>query len=188
MLGGGEFAVTTPKRVPLGGGVVGVVRGTVRGTADVAGARGVLDVRADIRTIAEGKLLDRCVARQAWTAVRRPGVVFAGATTQHEPIVLELAADHRAVRLWAGWEIPCGDDPIWTGYDAFGGRLFGIGPDGTVRASYEEGIGGRTRHVVDLEGAVAGERIAGWLFLQRITSGGGFICDTGRVGWDVVTG
>jgi hypothetical protein len=49
--------------------------------------------RQDLRVIRTGRRLGACTLTDGWHADRRPGLVFAGHSSQDEPIVLELTRD-----------------------------------------------------------------------------------------------
>ncbi|HEY5142810.1 MAG TPA: hypothetical protein VII98_04870 [Solirubrobacteraceae bacterium] len=75
--------------------------GTISGTAIVSMATPPADPAAGI--------IATCVTGQrTWSATRRPGIVYGGATSIGEPIVLRLAATRRKIaELDFGWHASC---------------------------------------------------------------------------------
>lgn len=90
----------------LGDGITATSTGTIVGTLTerrIAGSATFL-----VRLSRGEESVDACSASARWRADRDPGRIFAGATTQDEPIVIDLSRDRRRVRhAHVGWHAGC---------------------------------------------------------------------------------
>jgi hypothetical protein len=175
------------------------------GTADVlvrfAGklrarsASGTLSADASIRDDG-GNEVDACdTGTIKWNASRSPGRLFAGKTSQDEPIVVRLDAARTRVRnVLVGWQTAaCRPEGFarfgesFTDFPLRGGR-FGD----AFEESLEEADGGKVRFTMDLAGRVLRRSASGRL-QATITStdpagATRLSCDSSTVTWTAATG
>ena len=164
--------------------VAATIRGSVRGNV----VRGTLSAEVQVFGPDADEPEDTCRYRRVrWRAIRRPGVVLTGETSQHLPVVITLGAGARSVsRLRIGWNAGC--EPAGflqvpdhlVRFRILGGR-FGASFDHTVRLP--DGTERILRY--DVDGA-AGRRIATGTISVEMEDRGGpnpGTCRTGSVRW-----
>jgi hypothetical protein len=84
------------------------VQVTVDGKLAGRRAGGRLSALVKISDRATGAELTSCQATQRWDAMRRPGVVYGGTTSQGEPFVVRLNATRKRVNdVLTGWHADC---------------------------------------------------------------------------------
>ena len=168
-----------------------VLRGTVSKTR-ASGSMAVKLVRSDAAT---GATLAQCSRVIRWSALRNPGVVYAGATSQDEPIVLELTKDRRHVsHAHVSWLAPCQSGGAWIDpHDEFDLKPFPLSKTGAFSRTYDFGFGQGTTAVTEIEtfaGRVGLTRAAGTFRADIALSGatGSSTCSTGKASWTAITG
>lgn len=102
----GSFAGVSERSLTLADGQPATVRFTMSGTITKRVAAGTF--QAEVLTIAGASTNGGCrTATYRWGALREPGRMFAGATSQDEPVVVRLSSDHKSVdELVIGWDVP----------------------------------------------------------------------------------
>ena len=194
--GKGRFAGTQ-----LGGFVMGDQFGAM--TAHYAGklsakrASGTLDATITIIDRATQSTVATCrTGTVRWSATRAPGRVYAGSTSQDNPIVVRLDAKHRKVaNLLFGWDSStCKPDDVFLSVnEQFGGFPISGGRFGDAFDQfYSPDGGGEGKFSYDLTGRVAAKRASGSLrvtLAERDPAGATTVaCDSGTVPWSAVTG
>ena len=86
---------------------------------------------------ASGDVTDQCARSFKWKALRNPGIVYGGKTSQDEPVVVELTANRKTVsHAHLGWYADCERDVWWSeAHDEFDLKPFPISSAGTSRRS-----------------------------------------------------
>ena len=177
----------------LGDGLVARFETTVTGTVGRSSAKGTLSAEVKIFSAADGSQRDTCrTGSLSWGASRRPGVIFGGATSQQEPVVVRLDAARRRVATFLfGWDSQRCEPPggfrigdALTNFRISGGR-FGD--------SFEQRFpitGGERRFTYDVRGRVQRTRASGTFSVGLSETGpdGQATCQTGRVTWSAATG
>jgi hypothetical protein len=176
----GLMTETIAGRVRRDGGAAGTYRSKVR----------VVDDRS-------GDTVATCdTGTVRWTARSRRGRIFAGATSQDQPIVVEVDRQRASVeRMRMGWAAPC--TPEETGSWLLGDELSGFRLDGgafgdTFQQPFDLDGGGRRTFDYTVDGQ-----------LRRISASGSFAvtvtdadaagavtstCPSGNVDWSARTG
>ena len=152
---------------------------------------------ADVVVLDEsGNEVDSCrTGATKWNASRSPGRLFAGKTSQDEPIVVRLDAGRRNVKnVLVGWQTAsCRPE----GFARFGESLTNFplraGRFGDALASsYDEPGGGTQRYTMELAGKVTRRSASGTLRATiTVTDAAGattLSCDSGGVTWKTATG
>ena len=186
----GRLAATIVGVDGLGDGLVESMTADLTGNVDRGAAHGSLHVSYS-RADAAGRVTSTCVKDIPWRAVRRPGRVFAGTTSQDEPIVLELRADRRRFsHAHVSWYGLCDSGGAWMDpHDEFSYRPFPLSRRGTFGRTFE----------VPFDGGLVTERFAGRIgravargtfsgSLLALAPGGIETCASGAVTWTATTG
>lgn len=165
-----------------------VLSGTVTKTK-ASGTMAAKFVHSDEATGAE---IAQCSRTSRWSAQRDPGVVYAGATSQDEPVVVELKKGRRQIsHAHVSWYAPCAGGGAWIDpHDEFDLRPFALSRTGTFSRSYAFNLGRGTAEVERFAGRV-GPTKAGGTFQSDVTIAGtatNTTCGTGRVSWTAATG
>lgn len=170
---------------------------TLRGTLSRTGASGTMAVEVVIRD-ASGAAQDACrMAATRWRAVRAPGRVYAGSTSQHDPLVVKLnRARTTATDVLLNWQsATCTppDDFISFGehfrrFPVSGAGVFGD----SFTQSYPAQDGGEDAFAYQLRGRIGRVRARG-TFRATATSKNASgattaSCDSAPVTWSAITG
>jgi hypothetical protein len=190
----GHFSGTQLAGFQLGSETA-MVTVTFAGTLRARSAFGMLS--ADVAILDEsGNEVDAChTGATRWNASRSPGRLFAGKTSQDEPIVLRLDAKRRNVRnVLVGWQTAsCRPEAFgrfaesFTNFPLRGGR-FGD----ALESSYDDADGGKLRYTMELAGKVTRRSAHGTLqaTITGTDAAGAttLSCDSGGVTWKTATG
>lgn len=131
-----------------------------------------------------------------WTASRKAGFIYGGATSQSEPVVLRLNSSKRKVAdfiySWASECVPEGFfHDVFEPLTNFGVTSKGIFGD-SWSSDYQRDDGGTNRWSYALTGKVGKTAASGTLqtSLTDLNSSGGadHTCDSGRLTWKAMTG
>ena len=194
--GNGRFAGTQ-----LGGGSAGesaaVMTATYSGKLAGRRASGTLSGEIRIVELASGQQQALCSTGSVrWSATRAPGRVFAGRTSQEQPIVLRL--DKRRAKiadLLVGWESSTCEPPdrfLQIG-ERFSGFPMKAGRFGDAfEQSYPGSDGGSFVVSYEVDGRVA-RTVARGTYRARVTerdAAGATMasCDSGGIAWSAATG
>jgi hypothetical protein len=129
-----------------------------------------------------------------WTATRAPGSVFAGSSSQHEPVVVRIRHE-RVSDFLAGWDTnTCSDGSNWHYTpDLTGFPLSRSGAFGDAFTHSEPLDGGLTRKFdVELRGRARRTSVRGTLHVTTAdsdaTGAQTMTCDSGTIAWRAITG
>jgi hypothetical protein len=129
-----------------------------------------------------------------WSATRAPGSIFAGSTSQHEPVVVRV--HHKRVSdLIASWDTStCSDGTAWHYFpDLTNFPLSRSGAFGD-RFSYSSDMdaGAKREFAYDVRGRVTRTSARGSLHVTTAdidaTGAQAMTCDSGTIAWKAVTG
>ena len=162
------------------------------GTASKTRAGGTMAVKFVRTDETSGAVLAQCDQTIRWSALRHPGVVYAGATSQNEPIVLELTRDRRHVsHAHVAWYAPCRAGGDWVAsHDEFDLQPFALSRTGAFARTYRYNLGQGSTEIERFAGRVGTAKAAG-TFQSAVTlagTAGDDSCSTGSVSWAVSTG
>lgn len=162
--------------------------GTVSKTK-ASGSMAVKLVHADEATGAERA---QCSRTFRWSAIRNPGLLYAGATSQDEPVVVELKQGRRQVsHAHVSWYAPCSAGGGWVdAHDEFDLRPFTLSRSGAFSRSYGFDLGRGTTEIERFAGRVGSTKASG-TFQGDVTikgAAGNNTCATGKVSWTAATG
>ena len=104
---------------------------TITGTFKPGSAKGRVAVEFFRFDESTGATVAQCAKNVPWKALRNPGVVYGGKTSQDEPVVVELTADRKRVsHAHLGWWAEC-QDGWWTeAHDEFDLQPFKLSSSG----------------------------------------------------------
>jgi hypothetical protein len=116
----GRLKATAFGSASLGEGMSAAITQQVRGKVKRSSASGTLSARVEILD-PEGNVVDHCqTGTYTWSARRGP-TVYAGSTTQGEPVVVETTASRAQVKsIGFGWSASCAPDGYVTYIESFG--------------------------------------------------------------------
>ena len=105
-----------------GAAVGGSFRAEISATATGSRLSGTVRARQDLRVIRTGRRLGACALTDGWHADRRPGLLFAGHSSQNEPVVFELSRDRTRIdHGHVGWYASCRPSgSYWEPHEEFG--------------------------------------------------------------------
>ena len=185
---GGRFTATSAAAEELEGGrVAGIgieVAGRIRGSSVTGTLEGAVVIGAPDAPEPE----DTCTyAKRSWSAIRAPGRVLTGETSQRLPVVMLLDARARNVRaLNIGWNAGCEPPGFIQIPDALlrfriRGGAFGDQYENTIKL--DDGTERIFRY--DLKGRASRRRASGTLSVEMEDRGGPApgICRTNTVTW-----
>jgi hypothetical protein len=163
----------------------------LKGTLKKGSARGTVNVKfADIDTTTS-ELLAQCDQTMSWKALRKPGIIYGGKTSQDEPIVIELSSNRKRVsHAHVSWLAPCEGGGAWTDpHDEFDLRPFRLSSNGRFDRTYRFDYGEGTQEVERFAGKVTKRKASG-TFRGDVTIGGAQpdTCTTGELSWRAATG
>ncbi len=191
----GSFSGTQAAGRDLGDAIA-VVKATVTGRLRPKSASGTLSADVTIIEAASGNTQTTCrTGRQSWKATRAPGRVYAGKTSQEEPVVAKVDAKRKRVTdLLVSWHGDCTPQG-WARFSealhnfpaASTGR-FGDTWNDTVKLS----DGGTRTFDYSLAGSLGRRSARGTLrvAVKDVDAAGTMTtsCDTGGVTWKATTG
>ncbi len=162
------------------------------GTVSKTKAGGTMAVRLIRTDESSGAILTQCDRTIRWSALRNPGVVYAGATSQNEPIVLELKTDRRHVsHVHVAWFAPCNAGGGWVApHDEFDLQPFALSRTGAFSRTYRFNLGQGSSEIERFAGRVSRTKAAG-TFQSDVTIAGtdaSDSCATGKLSWTASTG
>lgn len=176
------------------GDAVGSVAERVAGHFGKTRASGMLAVTVTLVDKATQQPRTTCRSGPVrWTARDRPGTVFAGATDQSDPVVLELSTDRRRVTAFrVTWQSGCSPAGSYAGSEdlAPGSLRDGVFAS-SVHAARDYDDGSRTTYDYTLDGAVDGHTAHG-SFAASVLSldplgPTRWACDSGPITWRAST-
>jgi hypothetical protein len=164
---------------------------TISGTVGSTRASGRIQVLYVRRNATTGDVVSQCSKNVAWRSVRDPGHVYAGATSQGEPVVVELTSNRKRVsHTHMGWYANCTQGGyIDVAHDEFDLRPFALSPTGAFQRRYAATFPDGTL-IQRFRGRVGATRASG-TYQGTFTSSGQAAtdtCRTGVVSWSAATG
>ena len=179
---------------PLDSGTA-TVAVTFAGRLRAGSASGTLS--ADVVVLDEsGNEVDSCrTGTTNWNASRSPGRLFAGKTSQDEPVVVRVDAGRRNVtNFLVGWQTAgCRPEGFARSGESLANFPLRAGRFGdALVSSYDDPGGGIQRYTMDLAGKVTHRSAGGTLRATiTVTDAAGattLSCDSGGVTWKATTG
>jgi hypothetical protein len=177
-------------RATNGAAVVGRFEAQVLATVTNSRATGTVTARQVLRLRSTGRRLGTCTLTDRWRADRRPGRLFAGSSSQDEPVVFELSQDRRRITHGHfGWFARCRPGgAYWEPHEEFGWTSFPLRRGGGFagRFTFDDGD---QRFRYRLTGRLGERRMTGRLRVQvreRRPSRAG--CSAGPITWSATTG
>ncbi len=190
----GKFSGTQLYASDLGTAVA-AIQVQVSGKLTPKRSSGTLSAIAKIADKATSAEVTSCqTGTLKWDAARNPGIVYGGATSQGEPIVLRLAADRTRVSdVITTWEAPCGEAGSWRAPDHFVNfPVKRTGRFGNPFADDATVADGTKRHWdYSIAGVLKKNNAKGTLQVkvtETDAAGTAPNCDSGKVTWKVATG
>jgi hypothetical protein len=139
-----------------------------------------------------GDVVAQCARNFKWKALRNPGVVYGGKTSQDEPVVVELAANRKRVsHAHLGWYADCERDVWWSeAHDEFDLKPFPISASGAFTKVFSVNYGDGTTEVERFAGKVGRTKASGTFRadISLPTEAGPNPCTSGQVSWKATTG
>ena len=160
-------------------GTIETIAAELTGTIRDRSARGRLDLRVTRVDATTGAVVHRCAETRFWTARRDPGRIYAGATSQGQPMMLELVPSRTRLRRgYITWIESC-DFPVATGWSWM-----------TITQSWPLKRGGSfTRTTAGrLAGRFRGGRATGTFHYASTDEETNHSCTTGDLTWTLRTG
>lgn len=173
-----------------GAAVGGRFRATI--AARVTGSRlsGTVRASQNLNVARTGRRLGACTLTDRWHADRRPGLLFAGQTSQDEPVVFELSRDRTKIdHGHVGWYARCRPSgSYWEPHEEFGLTFFMLGSDGDFAGGFRFDDG-RQAFDYRLSGRVGPTSLSGRLRVTvRERARKTFRCTVGTVTFSAQTG
>jgi hypothetical protein len=172
--------------------VVEVMNATLLGRVRKGTASGRLAVDFVHLDEATGAVVAQCSKNLRWKSLRKPGIVYGGATSQDEPVVVELTATRKRVsHAHVSWFAPCKGGGAWVeGHDEFDLRPFSLSRRGTFSRTYRFDYGQGMSAVERFAGRVRRTKASGTFQGDVTISGdaGSDACSSGQVSWTAATG
>jgi hypothetical protein len=190
----GSFSGVQLAGFPLGS-VTAAIAVRLAGKLRAGSASGTLS--ADVAILdGSGNEVDAChTGATRWNATRSPGRLFAGKTSQDEPVVLRLDAARRNVRnVLIGWQTAeCRPEGFARFGESFARFPLRAGRFGDAwEESYDGPDGSKLRYTMDLAGEVRRRSASGTLQATitdtDLAGATTLSCDSGRVTWSTATG
>lgn len=165
---------------------------TITGSFKAKSAKGKVAVEFIQWDAETGRTVAQCAKNLPWRALRDPGVVYGGRTSQDEPVVLELTGNRKRIsHAHLGWLAECSDGTWWTeAHDEFDLRPFALSRSGAFSKVFSFSFGTGVEEVERFVGKVSRTRASG-TFQGDVTiptDAGNITCATGRVSWKAATG
>lgn len=173
-----------------GAAVGGSFRAEISATATGSRLSGTVRARQDLRVIRTGRRLGACTLTDGWHADRRPGLLFAGHSSQDEPVVFELSRDRTRIdHGHVGWYASCRPSGShWEPHEEFGLTSFLLGPDRRFAGGFRFDDG-RQAFDYRLSGRVGPASISGRLRVAvRERTPKPSRCTGGTITWSAQTG
>jgi hypothetical protein len=190
----GKFSGTQVYASDLGANVA-AVQVQVSGKLTAKRSSGTLSAIAKVADKATGAEVTSCQSGNvSWVAARNPGIVYGGATSQGEPIVLRVAAGRDRVNdVMTTWKAPCGDQGSFRVPDHFiNFAVKRTGRFGNPFADDTTDTDGTQRHYdYAIAGLLKKSNAKGTLQVkvtQTDPAGTATSCDSGNVTWKATTG
>jgi hypothetical protein len=164
-----------------------VISGAIDGTVAPSRASGTMTL--SVMFVVGGDSIVGCGATVPWRADRRPGEVFAGRTSQGEPIVFELAPNGARVRhAHIGWHARCAHGLLYgSAHDELGWRSSRLSPSGAFAIRRRTTIGG-ARVAGRVAGRVATGAAKGTFSARATFRSDGDRCSARAIRWTAGTG
>jgi hypothetical protein len=164
---------------------------TLAGTVGRTRASGRMQILYVRRNLATGDIVTQCSKNVGWRSTRAPGRVYAGATSQGEPVVIELTSDRKRVdHAHLGWYANCSQGGyIEFGHDEFDLRSFALSRTGAFQRRYAMTFSDGTL-VQRFRGRIGATRASGTYQATFTTTGqaASDTCRSGAVSWSAATG
>jgi len=177
------------------GTTVAAIQLQVSGKLTAKRSSGALSAVVKIADKATGAAVTSCqTGTLKWKAARTPGIVYGGATSQGEPIVLRLSGDRTRVNdVITAWQAPCGGAGSWRAPDHFVNfPVKSTGRFGSPFADDATVADGTKRHWDYSLAGVLKQHDAKGTLQVKVTetdpAGAATNCDSGKVTWKVATG
>jgi hypothetical protein len=177
------------------GTAVAAIQVQLSGKLKPGRASGTLSAIAKVVDKASGNEVTSCdTGRLSWVATRSPGIIYGGATSQGEAIVLRLNTARKRVNdVLTTWNAPCGEAGYFRSGDHFvnfpikGNGSFGNPFSGDTPIA----TGGKRHYDYDVGGRVTTSSAKGTLKVkvtETDAAGVATDCDSGGVTWKAATG
>jgi hypothetical protein len=190
----GRFAGTQLFSRDLGDAVA-AVQVQLSGKLKPKRATGTLSAIVKVADKATGNAITSCqTGNLSWVSTRAPGIVYGGATSQGEPIVIRLNATRDRVNdLITTWSAPCGDAGYFRYADHWGN--FRVKTTGRFGNPFADDVtiesGSKLHYDYDVAGRLSKAAAKGTLQVkvtETDPAGVATNCDTGGVTWKATTG
>ena len=178
------------------GAAVAAISVDVSGKLKPTRASGTLDAIVKVSDKATGAAITSCEARLRWVATRKPEVIYGGATSQGEPIVIRLDARRTRVNdVMLTWRASCSTSGgFYRAPDHF--VNFDLSPTGKFgnpfTAQTDIDGGGKRQWDYQIAGRVTRKKAGGTLQAKvSDTDAAGAatdLCETGNLTWKAATG
>lgn len=190
----GRFSGRARVNSQLGTGQIAATSATLVGRVTRTRGSGTFRARVVVRDPSTGATLDRCdTGRVRWSTAAHQNRVYAGVTSQNEPVVLQTDAHRRHVTLVRiGWDAACDGG----GFAHVGDSLAGFaisrrgGFSGSFTATFGRSTSVHGRLQYQIRGRVGAGRASGSFHVLDtvMDSSGATIrtCDSGTVRWSAV--
>jgi hypothetical protein len=178
------------QRATNGAAVGGRFEADVVATVSDARASGTVRATQVLRLRSTGRRLGTCTLTDRWRADRRPGRIFAGRSSQDEPVVFELSQDRRRITHGHfGWFARCRPSgTYWEPHEEFGWTSFPLRRGGSFagRFTFDDGD---QRFRYRLSGRLGRRHMSGRLSVEvRERRPSQADCAAGPVTWWASTG
>jgi hypothetical protein len=192
----GRFKGTRLGAADLGPAVSATVV-EIEGKLSAARASGTLSATVKISDKTTGAAIMSCdTGRLRWVATRAPGIVYGGATSQGEPLVVRLNASRKRVNdVRLTWRAPCSPSggffriaDHWGNFPVKGTGSFGT----PFTQEFAMDAGGKRRFDAAIAGRVGRTSAKGTVQVKiaetDVNGVAADSCDTGAVTWKAATG
>ncbi len=164
---------------------------TLAGNVGKSRASGRMQVLFVRRNITTGDIVAQCSKNVAWRSTRAPGRLYAGSTSQGEPVVVELTSNRKRVdHAHLGWYALCTQGgSIEIPHDEFDLQPFNLSRTGAFQRRYATSFSDGTL-IQRFRGRVGATRASGTYQGTFTTTGQATsdTCRTGAVSWNAATG
>jgi len=200
----GSFKGTALTVRDLGGGRLGTLSQVISGTVSSSKGAGTWSAHFEAVDVMSGQKVDTCdTGTIRWAAPKPRTLYLGGATSQNEPVVVQLNSNRHTVRVfrigWSGDCVPAGAPPGSPPTDSFsvGEALAGFPvKDGkfgdTFSNSYTRKDGGKNKFDYEIAGTVGQKKASGsFHVLMTSTNSSGVTegtCASPKVTWSAKAG
>ena len=177
--------------IDIFGDTIESMNATLNGTISSGKASGQVALKFVDSSLETGALTAQCSKTIAWKALRNPGIVYGGRTSQDEPVVVELSANRKQFNhAHLSWWGDCQVSGAWTDpHDEFDLNPIGLSRSGAFSRTYRFNLG-QASFIVERFAGKVGAKSASGTFRGDVTVGGDApdTCSSGAVSWKAATG